>query len=88
MNINWASHVTVKKYNKHMKKILFSLYVLFLHTTAAIAQCAMCKVNAEAATQNGNQQAMWMNNGIMILMLIPLILLLCFYLLWKRNNKE
>lgn len=70
-----------------MKKVIAILVPIFNYSHVALSQCAMCKVNAEQATQNGNQQAMWMNNGILILMFVPLIIMVCFYLLWRRNQR-
>ena len=56
-----------------MRKIGFILVLLFLFTADADAQCAMCRAVLESEeTQNA---ARGVNNGIVYLMAIPYILM-------------
>jgi len=64
-----------------MKKAFF-LTVLFLSIVVfqdVEAQCAMCKLNATASQDMGDQGSNGLNNGILYLMGIPYILLLFFF---------
>lgn len=65
------------------------------HTTQA--QCAMCSLTAQNATENGNQQGKGLNKGIMFLLVIPYLATAGIGILWytkfrtkkseKVNNK-
>lgn len=39
--------------------------------TGAQAQCAMCSLTAQNATENGNSQGKGLNNGILFLLVMP-----------------
>jgi len=51
------------------------------------AQCAMCKAGAEQSLEKGATDANWINYGILFLMLVPFVLILGLYLLYKHNQK-
>ncbi len=77
-----------------MFKRIISLCVLFvgfqLITEQVIAQCAMCSLNAENSTQNGNTQGKGLNNGILFLLGMPFLIGAGVGILWytKFRNKE
>ncbi len=48
----------------------------------AEAQCAMCSLTAQNATENGNQQGKGLNKGIMFLLVIPYLATAGIGLLW------
>ncbi|MCA5006085.1 hypothetical protein IPZ78_13085 [Sphingobacterium sp. WQ 366] len=54
------------------------------------AQCAMCSLNAENSTQNGNSQGKGLNNGILFLLAFPFLLGGGIAILWytKFRHKE
>jgi len=49
---------------------------------AATAQCAMCSLTAQNATENGNQQGKGLNRGIMFLLVIPYLATAGIGILW------
>lgn len=82
-------------------RILKSLFILFslllaLQITmpsAVEAQCAMCSLNAENSTQNGNTQGKGLNNGILFLLGMPFLIGSGIAILWytkfrKKENKS
>jgi hypothetical protein len=70
-----------------MKQISFFL-LLFLNYSISMAQCAMCKANAEQSLNHGAEDANWLNYGIVLMMSVPFFFFITVYLLFKRNNKE
>lgn len=48
----------------------------------AAAQCAMCSLTAQNATENGNQQGKGLNRGIMFLLVIPYLATAGIGILW------
>lgn len=48
----------------------------------ATAQCAMCSLTAQNATENGNQQGKGLNKGIMFLLVIPYLATAGIGILW------
>lgn len=75
-----------------MKKVIyFILFVLVLsasNVTAVSAQCAMCTINAEQGTKNGNTQAKGINSGVIYLMVIPYILIAGLGVLWYKKYRN
>lgn len=75
-----------------MKKAIFTI-LLFLCVfagtgiTTASAQCAMCTINAEQGTKNGNTQAKGINSGVIYLMAIPYLLLGGLGVLWYKKYR-
>ena len=69
-----------------MKRIAFVFVFILLSAIAvsntAIAQCAMCSVNAEQSVKNGNTQGKGLNTGILYLLAIPYVLLTGIGVLW------
>lgn len=75
-----------------MKKAFFlfalSISVFFSSgVSRASAQCAMCTINAEQGTKNGNTQAKGINSGVMYLMAIPYLLLGAVGVLWYKKYR-
>ncbi|TCV10340.1 hypothetical protein EDC17_103416 [Sphingobacterium alimentarium] len=58
--------------------------------TEAQAQCAMCSLNAENSTQNGNTQGQGLNDGILFLLAMPFLIGAGVAILWykKYRHKE
>lgn len=46
------------------------------------AQCAMCSLTAQNATEHGNQQGKGLNKGIMFLLVIPYLATAGIGILW------
>ena len=71
--------------------ICFTLSVgLTAIPTKVDAQCAMCSLNAENSTQNGNTQGKGLNNGILFLLAAPFLIGGGIAILWykKFRHKE
>lgn len=79
---------------KLLKNIFVALSFLFaiqiITPTLSNAQCAMCSLNAENSTQNGNTQGKGLNNGILFLLGMPFLIGSGVALLWytKFRKKE
>lgn len=79
---------------KIFKSLLVSLSLLLvLQVVAPISgysQCAMCSLNAENSTQNGNTQGKGLNNGILFLLGMPFLIGAGVGILWytKFRKKE
>lgn len=79
-----------------MKRIAFVFIFIMLSAFAvsntASAQCAMCSVNAEQATKNGNTQGNGLNTGILYLLAIPYVLFtgvgVLWYLKYRKNTNQ
>lgn len=74
-----------------IKRIVFIVCLLLgtcLMDQPAQAQCSMCSLNAEQATQNGNTQGKGLNNGIMYLLAIPYLLVGGVGAIWYRNYRK
>ncbi|WP_236537131.1 hypothetical protein [Sphingobacterium composti Ten et al. 2007 non Yoo et al. 2007] len=58
--------------------------------SVAQAQCAMCSLNAENSTQNGNSQGKGLNDGILFLLAMPFLIGGGVAFLWykKFRHKE
>lgn len=54
----------------------------------ADAQCAMCTLTAENATQNGNSQGKGLNDGILFLLAIPYVAALGVGILWYKRYRS
>ena len=61
--------------------------------TNVVGQCAMCSLNAENSTQNGNEQGKGLNDGILFLLAMPFLIGGGVAILWynkfraKEENK-
>lgn len=51
------------------------------------AQCAMCTLTAENATENGNTQGKGLNKGIMFLLAIPYLAAVGVGVLWYKRYR-
>ena len=68
-----------------IKCILIFLFVLFI-VLPAEAQCAMCRAVLES--EEGQETAKGINNGIKYLMIIPYILVgVVGYIIYRSNKK-
>jgi hypothetical protein len=75
-----------------MKKIafifLFILVTVASHIPSANAQCAMCTINAEQGTKNGNTQGKGINSGVLYLMAFPYLILGGVGVLWYVKYRK
>ena len=77
---------------KIMKRLL-GMMVLAATLTAVVpdradAQCAMCTLTAENATQNGNNQGKGLNKGILFLLAIPYLAAVGVGVLWYKRYRS
>jgi hypothetical protein len=61
------------------------LVLLLLSFSNSIAQCAMC---TKTASQLGEKPALGLNNGIIYLMLTPLIIMGVIAFRWWKSEKQ
>ena len=79
---------------KLFRIILLSFYLFlglqFVSSSKVQAQCAMCSLNAENSTQNGNSQGQGLNDGILFLLAMPFLIGGGVAILWytKFRHKE
>jgi len=52
------------------------------------AQCAMCTLTAENATENGNTQGKGLNKGILFLLVIPYLAAVGVGVLWYKKYRS
>lgn len=52
------------------------------------AQCAMCSLNAENSTTNGNTQGKGLNDGILFLLAIPYLIAVGVGILWYKKYRK
>ena len=52
------------------------------------AQCAMCTLTAENATENGNTQGKGLNKGILFLLAIPYLAAVGIGVLWYKKYRS
>ncbi|MFN0274310.1 MAG: hypothetical protein ACKVPJ_01070 [Chitinophagales bacterium] len=75
-----------------MKKTIVFLFVgcfMLLASGDVQAQCAMCKMSAEAGIKAGNTQALGINPAILYLAAFPyLIVSTIAYLFWRNYKKK
>lgn len=76
-----------------MKDFLFKLCfgvvgfcLLFISNVQA--QCAMCSLTAQAATENGNTQGFGLNDGILFLLFMPYLAVLVVGILWYKKYRK
>ena len=68
------------------RAVLVAAVLLF--TDHTMAQCALCKANAESSIQDGDKTASGLNAGIMYLLIIPYALVAGLgYWWWTRMRK-
>jgi hypothetical protein len=75
-----------------MKQIAFIFLLIIATSFAAIpeaqAQCAMCSINAEQGTKNGNTQGKGINDGVLYLMAMPYLLIASIGVLWYMKYRK
>jgi hypothetical protein len=64
------------------------IVVLLMVGVDAQAQCAMCSLTAENATQNGNVQGKGLNNGILFLLAMPYLAAIGIGFLWYTRFRK
>lgn len=70
-------------------KTLFSLSALSLLIVSKVqAQCAMCSLTAQAATEGGNTQGFGLNDGILFLLFMPYLAVLVIGILWYKKYRK
>ncbi len=68
-------------------KVFCSVLVFLLLTTSIEAQCAMCRAVLES--EEGQETAKGINNGIVYLMIVPYILIgVVGYFIYKSKKKS
>ncbi|KKX50632.1 MULTISPECIES: hypothetical protein [Sphingobacterium] len=77
-----------------MKTLKYLLVTIVLFCTITVtpissvyAQCAMCSLNAENSTQNGNTQGKGLNDGILFLLVIPYLAAAGLGFLWYKKYR-
>ena len=69
-----------------MNKYFFIIIIVLLFTTSVEAQCAMCRAVLES--EEGQEAAKGINDGIIYLMAIPYLLIGGLgFLIYKKFNK-
>ncbi len=68
--------------------ILLSMSMVLLLCTDTFAQCAMCSLNAQNSTTNGNTQGNGLNDGILFLLAIPYLIALGIGILWYTKYRK
>lgn len=71
-----------------LKSVLSLIAVTFLFVGQVQAQCAMCSLTAQAATENGNQQGFGLNDGILFLLFMPYLAVLVIGILWYKKYRK
>jgi hypothetical protein len=75
-----------------MKKMVFIfLFILgctFTMSIPASAQCAMCSINADQGTKNGNTQGKGLNSGVLYLLALPYLALAGVGVLWYKKFRK
>ena len=72
-------------------KIFLLLFMFLLTagvTTEVSAQCAMCTLNADNSTQNGNTEGNGLNDGILYLLAAPYIAVAVVGFIWYKKYKR
>lgn len=69
-------------------KVLGLLVLLVMIQVDVDAQCAMCSLTAENATQNGNVQGKGLNNGILFLLAMPYLAVAGLGILWYTRFRK
>lgn len=68
--------------------LLLSMSIILLVSTNASAQCAMCSLNAQNSTMNGNTQGNGLNDGILFLLAIPYLIAVGIGILWYTKYRK
>lgn len=65
---------SMQKITQSISLLLLIFALAYSFPTTSQAQCAMCSLTAQNATENGNNQGKGLNNGILFLLGMPFIL--------------
>lgn len=69
--------------------VLFMFLFVVAGTSEVSAQCAMCTLNADNSTQNGNTEGNGLNSGILYLLAAPYIAVAAVGFIWyKKYNRK
>jgi hypothetical protein len=71
-----------------MKKVILSLFILFVFLFDLAAQCPMCRMTAESNLQNGGTAGAGLNAGIMYMLVAPYLIVGGIAFWWWRNKKK
>ncbi len=72
-----------------IKLIVTVLSIVLLATpTLSSAQCAMCSLNAENSTKEGNTQGKGLNDGILFLLAMPFMIAAGVGFLWYKKFRN
>ncbi|TYP96112.1 hypothetical protein BC792_10711 [Sphingobacterium allocomposti] len=77
MNTKWIPFLTIG--------VLLILVFVFSDVSG---QCAMCTLNAENSTTNGNTQGKGLNDGILFLLAIPYLIAVGIGILWYKKYRK
>jgi hypothetical protein len=68
--------------------LLFMLLSAGALTSEVSAQCAMCTLNADNSTQNGNTEGNGLNDGILYLLAAPYLAVACVGFIWYKKYRR
>jgi hypothetical protein len=68
--------------------VLAVIALVVVLSDAAMAQCALCKANAESSVQQGDSTAKGLNAGIMYLLIIPYALVAGLGYWWYTRMRK
>jgi len=68
--------------------LLFMFLFVVAGTSKVSAQCAMCTLNADNSTQNGNTEGNGLNSGILYLLAAPYIAVAAVGFIWYKKYKR
>jgi len=73
---------------KHLRFLSVALGLLFPTCGPAVAQCAMCSLNAENSVKDGNTQGRGLNDGILFLLAVPYLVVAGAGVLWYTKYRK
>ncbi|MBK1441813.1 hypothetical protein JHJ32_17570 [Parapedobacter sp. ISTM3] len=68
--------------------IMVTLVLFAITPSDTQAQCAMCSLTAENATEHGNTQGKGLNKGILFLLAIPYLAAVGIGVLWYKKYRS
>jgi len=73
---------------KHLRFLSVAMGLLLPTGQSAVAQCAMCSLNAENSVKNGNMQGRGLNDGILFLLAVPYLAIAGVGVLWYAKYRK
>lgn len=64
------------------------LSLTFINSTQSVAQCAMCSINAEQGSKNGNTISLGINTGVLILLGTVYLLMIAIGIIWYKKFRK